>query len=194
MAGDATVHAGGRTVRIAGDWPIQPPDTAIVATYDVTRGPASTRALVVAAPRGWLVGANGTNPMPEAMLANERDEFYLYEVMRLVSLRDPEVVLTAVAPDSLGQAGFRAERPGRPAVELYVDAAGRLAHLRTRVADPGGGAAKTQDLWLGGALEADGVRWPATLRITMDGAPYFDLALRDLRVRPRLDDPRLRGP
>lgn len=99
-----------------------------------------------------------------------------------------------MAPDSLGQAGIRAERPGRPAVELYVDREGRLAHLRTRVRDPGGGEAVWQDLWLDGTLEAEGVRWPAAIRITMAGAPYFDLALRNLRVQPRLDDPRLRGP
>jgi hypothetical protein len=192
--GDATVYAGGRTVRIAGEWAVQPPDTAVVATYDVTRGPVTTRALVVAAPRGWIWAGGQLTPMPDAMLANERDEFYLYDVMRLLPLRDAEVTLTAIAPDSLGQAGFRAERPGRPAVEVYVDDEGRLAHLRTRVQDPGGGAAVRQDLWLGGTVEAEGVRWPAEIRITMDGAPYFDLALRNLRIQPRLDDARLRGP
>jgi hypothetical protein len=192
--GDAAVYAGGRTVRIAGDWAVQPPDTAVVATYDVTRGPATTRALVVAAPRGWIWAGGQLTPMPGAMLANERDEFYLYDVMRLLPLRDAEITLTAIAPDSLGQAGFRAERPGRPAVELYVDDKGRLAHLRTRVQDPGGGAAVRQDLWLGGTVEAEGVRWPAEIRITMDGAPYFGLALRNLRIQPRLDDVRLRGP
>ncbi|WP_420130497.1 hypothetical protein [Longimicrobium sp.] len=192
--GDATVYAGGRTVRIAGTWAVQPPDTAVVATYDVTRGPETTRALVVAAPRGWIARGTELSPMPDAMLANERDEFYLYQVMRLVSLRDAEVTLTAVAADSLGQAGFRAERPGRPAVELYFDGSGRLAHLRTTVQDAGGGSPVRQDLWLSGSLQAQGIRWPATIRITMNGAPYFDLSLRNLRIQPRLDDPRLRGP
>jgi hypothetical protein len=74
--GDATVYAGGRTVRIAGTWAVQPPDTAVVATYDVTRGPESTRALVVAAPRGWVVRDTAVTRMPDAMLANEKDEFY----------------------------------------------------------------------------------------------------------------------
>jgi hypothetical protein len=192
--GDAVVHAGGRTVRIAGEWAVQPPDTAVVATYDVTRGPESTRALVVAAPRGWMVRGGQFQPMPPAMLANERDEFYLYEVMRLVPLRAPAVTLSAVAPDSLGQAGFRATQPGRPWVELYFDGDGRLAHLRTVVQDPSGGAPARQDVWLSGTLEAGGIRWPRELRITMNGAPYFDLTLRALRVLPRIDDPRLAGP
>jgi hypothetical protein len=66
--------------------------------------------------------------------------------------------------------------------------------VRTQVRDPGGAEAVWQDLWLSGTLTAEGVRWPAAIRITMAGAPYFDLALRNLRVEPRLDDPRLRGP
>jgi hypothetical protein len=115
--------------------------------------------------------------------------------MRLVPLRDPRVTLTAIAPDSLGQAGIRAEQRGRPVVELYFDASGRLAHLLTHVQDPGGvGPAVRQDLWLSGTLRAQGVRWPASIRITMADAPYFDLTLRNLRIQPRLDDPRLRGP
>jgi hypothetical protein len=193
-SGNATVHAGGRTVRIAGEWAIQPPDTAVVATYDVTRGPASTRALVVAAPRGWIVSGAQFQPMPPAMLASERDEFYLYDVMRLVPLRAPGVTLTAIAPDSLGQAGFRAEQPGWPPVEVYVDAGGRLAHLRTQVRDPSGGAPVRQDVWLSGVMEAGGVRWFREMRLTMNGAPYFDLTLLSLRVLPRVDDPRLSGP
>ncbi|HEU0016204.1 MAG TPA: hypothetical protein VFQ45_21170 [Longimicrobium sp.] len=193
--GDAAIHDGERTIRIAGTWGVQPPDTAVVATYDVTRGEASTRAMVVAAPRGWIImpGAQ-PRPMPDAMLANERDQFYLYEVIRLVPLRDPRVTLTALPPDSAGRPGTRAEQPGRPRVDLYFDPAGRLVRLRTEVADPEGGPAVRQDVWLSGVMEAGGVRWPAELRITQDGAPYFTLSMRNLRVLPRLDDPRLRGP
>lgn len=188
------VHAGGREVRIAGEWAVQPPDTAVVATYDVSRGPASTRALVVAAPRGWMVSGGRFQPMPPAMLANERDEFYLYEVMRLVPLRAPGVTLTLVPSDSLGHPGFRAEQPGRPPVEVYVDSSRRVAHLRMTVQDPSGGPPVRQDAWLSGVIEAGGVRWPRELRLTMNGAPYFDLTLRSLRVLPRVDDPRLSGP
>jgi len=194
-SGDAVIHAGGRTINIAGDWAIQPPDSAIVATYDVARGPASTRALVVAAPRGWIwSAAAGHQPMPPAMLASERDEFYLYDVIRLVPLRAPGVTLTPVAADSLAQPGFRAEQPGRPPVELFFDPAGRLSHLRVAVRDAGGGAPKRQDVWLSGTMEASGIRWFREMKLTMDGEPYFDLTLRALRVMPRVDDPRLAGP
>jgi hypothetical protein len=181
-------------VQISGTWAIQPPDTAIVATFDVSRGPGSMRALVYAAPRGWQVRDGEFTPMPAAMLATERDEFYLYDVMRLVPLREPGVTLTAIPPDSLGHAGVRAERAGRPSVDLHFAADGRLAHLRTRVPDPAGGQPVLQDMWLSGTIESGGVRWPRDLRIMLNGEPFFALTLRTLRVHDRVEDPRLRGP
>lgn len=192
--GDALVNAGGRIVQIAGTWAIQPPDTAVVATFDATRGPGALRALVVAAPRGWIVNGAEFTPMAPTMLATERDEFYQYDVMRLVPLGEPGVTLTAIPPDSLGQPGFRAERAGRNPIELYFDETGRLAHLRTHVADPAGGPAVRQDTWLSGEIMDAGVRWPRDLRITLNGQPFFALTLRTLRVHRRVEDPRLRGP
>lgn len=192
--GDATVFAGGRTVNIAGRWQVQPPDTAIVATYDTTRGPSTTRSMVIAAPRGWMVRNDSFTVLPDPLIANERDAFFLYDVIRLVSLRDSSVRLSRISADSLGQRGFRAEQPGRPAVELFVDSTGRLSHVRLTVADPGGGPPVRQDAWLDGELTSGGIRWPQQLRLTMNGAPYFDLRMRDLRVSARLNDPLVSGP
>ena len=192
--GDGIVHAGGRLVQIAGTWAIQPPDTAVISTFDIERGRSTLRALVVAAPRGWLVNGEQFSPMPESMLATERDEFYMYEVMRLVPLREPGVTLTPVPADSAGHAGFRAERAGRPWTELHFDRTGRLAHLRARIANPGGGEPVMQDIWFSGEIESRGVRWPRDFRIFVNGQPFFGLTLRTLRVHERVEDPRLRGP
>jgi hypothetical protein len=192
--GEATVHAGGRTVSIAGRWAVQPPDTAVVSTWEASRGPESVRHLVVAQPRGWTVRGGAFTPMPAAMLASEREEFYLYSVMRLVPLRDPGVALTAIPADSLGQRGIRASRAGRPDAELFVDGAGRLAHIRMVLPDGYDGHPVRQDVWLDGSIEAEGVRWPRSIRITQDGAPFFDLALRSLGVRRTVSDPLLAGP
>ena len=191
--GDAIVKAG-RIVQISGTWAIQPPDTGIVSTFDVAQGPGTMRSLVVAAPRGWLIDRDSIRPMPATMLAAERDEFYLYDVMRLVPLAEPGVTLIGIPPDSVGNPGLRAERAGRPPVDVHVDTSGRLAHLRTRLPNPAGGEAVLQDIWLVGSIEADGVRWPRDLRIYFNGDPFFALTLRTLRVHDRLDDPRLRPP
>lgn len=192
--GEATVQAGERTVRIAGTWAVQPPDTAVVETYDVTRGPATARALVVAAPRGWIVSGDQFTPMPDALLASERDEFFFYQAMRLVPLRDGGARLTRIAPATIGHRGLRAELPGRPAVELYVDADGRLAHLRMQVRSAEDGTPTWQDAWLTGTVEDAGVRWPREIRLDADGSPFFTLTVRALRVRPRVEDARLQGP
>ena len=192
--GDATVFAGGRTVDIAGQWQVQPPDTAVVATYDTTRGPSTTRSMVIAAPRGWMVRNDGFTVLPDPLIANERDAFFLYDVIRLVSLRDNAVRLSRISADSLGQRGFRAEQPGRPAVDVFVDSTGRLSHIVLMVADPNGGPPVRQDAWLEGELTSAGIRWPQRLRLTMNGAPYFDLRMRDLQVSDRITSPLLSGP
>src|SRR5687767_2477103 len=192
--GDATVFAGGRTVNIAGRWQVQPPDTAVVATYDTTRGPSTTRSMVIAAPRGWMVRNDSFTVLPDPLIANERDAFFLYDVIRLVSLRDSAVRLSRISADSLGQRGFRAEQPGRPAVDVFVDSTGRASHIVLMVADPNGGPPVRQDAWLEGDLASGGIRWPQRLRLTMNGAPYFELRMRDLKVSDRVADPLLSGP
>lgn len=192
--GKATVHFGGRVVRIAGRWSVQPPDTVVVSTYDLEEGPAGTRSLVLAAPRGWLVSGNEVTSMPATMLASERAEFYLYELIRLVPLRSPGVTLSAAPPDSLGQQGIRVEQPGRPSAALYFDESGQLTHVRFRVPSVSTGQLEWQDAWLEGTVEAGGVRWPRQLHLLVDGKPYFELTIESLRVLPRLDSPLLRRP
>ncbi|MEO7962824.1 MAG: hypothetical protein ABIT38_02835 [Gemmatimonadaceae bacterium] len=192
--GEAIVHAGGRTVPIAGRWAIQPPDSAIVATYAVANGPTTMRSLIVAAPRGWTESKGAFTPLPATMLANERDEFYLYSVMRLVTLRAPGVTLVAVARDSSGNEGLGVRQTGRPDVDLFIGKDGRVVRLVTIVADASTGKPAREELAFEGSLSASGIRWPHILRITLEGAPYFDLTMRNLRVYPRLDEPLLRGP
>jgi hypothetical protein len=193
--GEATVHAGGRDVRIEGTWAVQPPDSAVVTTHEEGHGHEGERSLVYAAPRGWIVSGGRFQPMPAAMLANERDEFFLYQVMRLVDLRAPGVALEEIAPDAEGQRGIRAAVPGHAPVELYVNATGRLAHVRMPVRDPMGAAGTlTQDVYLLGAAEEDDVVWPTAMRITLNGAPYFEMEMHDFETMERLDDEKLRGP
>ncbi|MFN2567332.1 MAG: hypothetical protein ABR499_20235 [Gemmatimonadaceae bacterium] len=192
--GEATVHAGGRTVRLTGHWAVQPPESAVVSTYETSRGPASVRRLILSGDRGWLERGGQLTPMPPTVLANERQQFYLYSVMRLVPLRASAAQLSAIAPDSLGQRGVRVTQAGRPDVDVFVDNTGRLAHLRTRVTDAMTGNPAVEDVWLAGVVEADGVRWPRSVRITLDGKPYFEMEIRTLRVMARLEDPLLAGP
>jgi hypothetical protein len=192
--GQATVHTDGQMVRIAGTWRVQPPDSAVVSTYEVSRGRNTTRSMVLAAPRGWLVNGREFAPMPPALLASERAEFYFYQVFRLVPLVAPGVTRMVIPPDSLGQRGIRVEEPGRPNAELYVNREGQLAHVRIQVPSAATGELEVQDAWLAGLVESQGVRWPRELHLQIDGKPYFDLTIESFRVLSKLESPLLSGP
>ena len=188
------VHIPNRDIVIRGWWKIQPPDSAVVATYDTTRGPATTRRLIVAGPRGWLQRDTLFTPLPDDLLAEEQHQYYLYSLLRLVPLKEKGVKLQSVFPDSAGHAGFTVERPGRLPVTMYFDSAGRVARLITRFALPGPVAGDVQDVRFYGSLESEGVRWFKAMEIVRAGKPYFDLEIDSLAVKPTIHDSLLAGP
>jgi hypothetical protein len=191
--GRAAIHTPGRDITILGTWSVQPPESAVVATYDSTQGPRSTRRLILAGNRGWLQRDSALTPMPNAMLTEERHQFYLYALLRLLPLEDPSVKLTHVVPDSAGNAGLLVESPGRLPVTMYFDRDARVVRLRTTFAVDSG-PVERQDIRLEGTIESNGVRWFRKLSINRNRQPYFDLELRTFQALPRLNEPLLRGP
>lgn len=194
--GEATVVAGGRTVQIAGTWQIQPPDTAIIATYEVAKGPSSTRSIVVATPRGWTIQGGKTTAMTPAMLASERLGAYMYHVMQLVTLideDDDDFELSAAASDTAGNRGVIVHREGRPDISVFFDRDARLAHLTAEIPQPDN-TKLLQDMWFSGEIVANGVKWPTRINMFNDGKPFFDLTIKKLSVGPRLTDSLLTGP
>jgi hypothetical protein len=69
-----------------------------------------------------------------------------------------------------------------------MDARGRLVHVRMQVPAANTGELEWQDAWFDGVIEANGVRWPRTVRLLVNGKLYFDLTLHSLRVLPHLTD------
>src|SRR5207237_392027 len=125
--------------------------------------------------RGWLVHDGQMTAMPPTVLASERAEFYLYELLRLVPVQTRGVTLATALPDSLGHRGVAVTQPGRPPATLYVDDEGRLAHVRLQVPGAETGVLEWQDAWVTGVVEASGIRWPRELHLTVNGGPFFDL-------------------
>lgn len=191
--GRAEIHVPGRDITIFGTWSIQPPDSAVVATYDSTQGPRSTRRLILAGSRGWMQRDTTLNPMPNAVLTEERHQFYLYSLLRLLPLEAPGVKLTRVVDDSAGNAGLIVERPGRLQVTMYFDRNARVVRLRTTFAADSG-AVERQDIRLEGTIESNGVRWFRKMMIDRNRQPYFELEVLSLQALPRLNEPLLRGP
>lgn len=96
-SGLGIVHIPNRDIVIRETWEIQPPDSAVVATYDTTRGPGTTRRLIVAGARGWLLKDTTFTTLPEDLLAEEQHQYYLYSLLRLVTLKEKGVKLHGCA-------------------------------------------------------------------------------------------------
>src|SRR3989441_9039446 len=186
--GRATVHAGGREIQIEGWWRLVPPDRAVVETREVGRGESSLRRLILSGDRGWTEREAQAQALAPEFTAHERDQFYLYYLMRFVPLRSPDFQLVSLGVDASGSQGIRVSRAGRRDVELYFDAAKRLVRGVTQLTDPGTGKEVVEELRCSGVLEARGIRWPKRIAITWDGLPYFDFELTEFKPMRRLDE------
>ncbi len=190
----AVVHVPGRDIHIRGSWRVQPPDSAVVATYITADGPSSMRRVILAGRRGWLQGNGTTTVMTNAVLTEERHQFYLYSLLRLVPLRDAGVTLLAASSDSAGHPGIVVRRPGHPEVTLFFGANARVVGLRTIFAISATAGTEAQVIALDGTMTASDIRWFQRMTITRDGHPYYEMTLTSLQAMARLDDPLLAGP
>src|SRR3989441_6351132 len=192
--GHAVSTVGGRTLDLSGLWRLQPPDSAIVTTTLAGQPPASARSMIISGARGWARTAQTITPLAPELVAHERDQFYLYHLMRLVPLRGSAYRISPLANDSLGRRRVRVSHARRPDVDLAFDGAGNLADLADSVTDPLSHARVRQQVRLAGWLDVAGVRWPRRTIITWDGKPYFDLEILEFRPLAELVDPLLGGP
>lgn len=189
----AIVHLRGRDIALNGTWRMLPPDSAISTTWETEKGPAGARSLVISGPRGWLQRDTALVPMPEAQRVEERHQFYLYSLLRLITLKEPGVGLVATRPDADGNPGLRVARASRLPVEMYFDRSGRVARMSTTFATNNGTLGDAQDIRLEGEVESNGITWFRKMTIRRAGKPYFELEITALRVRPSLSDPMLAG-
>lgn len=168
----ATIHTSRGPLHIEGRWIVEPPDRAVVTTWETGTQSSSVRRMLLDVSRGWMERNGEKTAMPAATLANERDQFYLYSVMRLLPLRDPDVELSVIGPGSLLVRHTR-----RPDVEAFFDESGRLIRLRTHVSHPADNSDIVQEVTLAGTISSAGVQWPRTITIVQDGKPFFDMDL-----------------
>jgi hypothetical protein len=181
--GAATIHAGDRVVNIVGTWTLEPPDRAVVRTRRADQPSASPRALIVEGTQGWTMVGDTRTPLTAEMLAAERDAFYLYWLMRIVPLTDPDMRLEAVPRATEGLDGVRVRRASRPDVDLFFDESGRLRRLSLVTMDATTGTRRRQNIRLEGESVDNGVRWFKTLVIHWEDRPYFELAISDFQAR-----------
>jgi hypothetical protein len=191
--GTASIDVSGRTVRIEGDWRIEPPDRAHIETFEIDKGPASTRSLFIDGDKGWTIRDGQSLVLPKLFVGNEREQFYLYWLARLVPLLEKEFRLTMVEPDEQRRAGFRVEREGRREATLYFTADARLVRIVSTVTDPASGLELPQELRFSGEITAGGIRWPRRIQVVQKGTVFFDLELSDLQTLETLELPPCKG-
>jgi len=192
--GRADASVADKSLHLTGEWRLQLPDSVVVTTTLEGQPRTSARSLIIAGPRGWTKVGATVAPLAPEQLAHERDQFYLYYLMRLVPLRGTGYRLSRLDEDSAGRARIHVAHAGRPDVDLAFDSGGNLVALSDSITDPVSHTRVRQDVVLSGQLQAAGVRWPRRITITWDGKPYFDLQILAFSPLTQLVDPLLQGP
>jgi hypothetical protein len=185
--GKATIYAGDRRIQIEGDWQLEPPDRSKVVTFEIDKGPGSARSMVIDRNRGWSVIGGKEQPLPEPILANERDQFYLYYLRRLEPLTRDGSTLKAISGGN-DDPGLRISRQERPDVDMFFDKDSYLIdRMITRITDPSSGREVLEELKFMGTIESNGVRWFQGVVIIQDHKPFFALTLTSFTTLSNLD-------
>ena len=183
--GEAVVVADGQRIELGVDTSVEPFTQARSDTWLRDRGRSTLRSLEIDGDQGWMTRDGQRTAMPIAMQRHERAQYAVYGLMRLVTLRDAGANVQALPDDPDGLHGLRVSHPQAPTAELYFHSDGRLAYLTNSVPAPDGDGSVAQRFDFQGAIEADGVRWPRTLRISQSGQPYFELHLLTFHATPK---------
>jgi len=93
------VHTSDRRIELEGRWIVEPPDRAVIVTWEKGKEAAARRA-IVRGTEGFTEHGAVRTPMPLGEVARERDRLYLYSLMRLLPLRDPGVRLISILAEA----------------------------------------------------------------------------------------------
>ncbi len=183
-SGSATVFAGENKIELGVQSRVEPFRRAQSDTWLLSKGRATLRTLQIDGDQGWMARDGKRTEMPAQSLHHERAQYAVYGLMRLVTLRQPGVVLRVLPADSHGRRGLHVQHPSAPEADMYLNADGRLAYLTDNVPAPEGEGTLAQRFDFDGSIESHGVRWPRIVRISQNGKPYFELRLEQFQPEP----------
>ena len=181
-SGKAIVYTGDKPIHLGVRTEVEPFSYARTDTWILGQTPPDKRSLIVEGDGGHALRNGAPLPLPATLFHHEREQFSLYGLMRLVSLRDPGVSL-ALLPRTDGRMGLKVAHPSAPPTTLYFDDRGGLIGAENVVDSPDGKTKIPQQIDFSGRIVGAGVRWPRSLRIRQNGAPYFDLTLTSFTPR-----------
>lgn len=179
--GTATLHPGGGSLVVEGEWRIAPPDTMVVTTWRPGDRPGSTRRLVVMGGTAWSEAGDDSVEMSTAERDEQRHLSYVFALLRLLPLREPGVTYLHLPPDATGRPGVMVRTPGQLDTALYFGSDGRVEVVRTRAATARGMPAVEEEITFAGTTEVAGVKWFGAMHETRDGVPVLDLTISAAR-------------
>lgn len=183
-SGTATVNAGGKTTELEVQTIIRPFTFARSTSWEKGQTEKQGKTIQMDFGKAWSVSRVTWTPMPAAQEKHEIQQFSLYGVMTLASLKEPGVKVTETAPGKDGTRNLHVEHPKAPPMDLRFDASGKLVHAAYSVVDPEGkGADIKQEVDFSGEITSNGVKWPQKISIKQNGAAYFDLSIAKFEAR-----------
>jgi hypothetical protein len=182
--GAGTVTAGGKTTEIEMETIVRPFTYARSTSWPKAEGLKAARRMQIEYGKAWSITRQAWDPMPEAQSDHEVQQFALYGVMLLTSLKDPAVKVQETAPGKDGTRNLHVEHPKAPPTDLRFDASGKLIRAANSVRDPAGGAAPiAQVAEFSGEIVSNGVKWPKHITIKQNDQPYMDMELATFEAR-----------
>lgn len=173
--GTAHISAGGEEIDIGLRTTVDPPFAARSETWLLSKGAASTRSMVITPDGGWIEREGRRDPIPEAMLRHERQQFGIYTLM----LMAPSLASSARPTGRV----FVGPTGNAPRTELIFNSEGRLVEARNSVFDPEGGTEPVPQVFrFSGTLSDGGVDWPQRIDIEQKGKPYITIRLDSFHV------------
>ncbi len=172
--GHAKVTAGDKVTELEVATVVRPFENARFTSWPKADGPKKGRTLQVEQGKAWDVNRVTWTPLPEAQAVNENQQLGLYSFMLLAPLKAGDVKEQAAGAD--GSRTIQTTAHGQT-LNLSFDANGKLVRASGNVRDPKGGADIAQVATFSGEVESNGVKWPKTISITQNGAPFYDLEI-----------------
>jgi len=183
-SGAATINAGGKTTEVELQTIVRPFTFGRTTSWEKGQSEKQAKTIQMDFGKAWSVNRVTWTPMPAAQEKHEIQQYSLYGVMLLSSLKEPGVKVTETAPGKDGTRNLHVENPKAPPMDLRFDASGKLVKASYSVVDPEGkGPDIKQDVDFSGEVVSNGVKWPQKISIKQNGAPYFDLAIAKFEAR-----------
>jgi hypothetical protein len=170
--GTAHVQAGEQSLAIGVSTHVVPFRSARSDNWLLSEGTGSKRAMIIEPSGGWIERSGKREPMPEAMLRHERQQFAIYGLMQM-----------ALA-DKLSHVRGSPERD-IPDTRFTFDGSGRLIEARNQVDPPTAGGKIQQLFRFSGEVRSRGLKWPKRIEIFQEGRPYFTLEIDSFAVEGR---------